>query len=372
MARVFLDKVNKIFANGVHAVKDVTLEAKDGEFLVLVGPSGCGKSTVLRMVAGLEKVTSGKIAIGDRVVNNLEPKHRDVAMVFQDYALYPHMSVRENLEFGLIMRKMKKSERAEKVESAAKILGLTDLLDRRPAQLSGGQKQRVAVGRAIVREPKVFLFDEPLSNLDAKLRAEMRTEIARLHQRLGVTTIYVTHDQVEAMTLGERIIMMESGTIQQVGSPLSVYEKPVNRFVAGFLGTPPMNFIEGEVVVGEKTGFTLADYLLPIPDSCKALILGLPVNASTYGIRPEHIKIVPAKGGDAFASGIPGEIVVVEPLGSRSIVILKIGKQELTAEVEPDDWLQPKSHVFMTVDGSHGHLFNREGWNLTGSQVSFS
>jgi multiple sugar transport system ATP-binding protein len=366
MARVKLEKVNKVFANGVHAVKDVSLEAKDGEFLVLVGPSGCGKSTVLRMVAGLEMVTGGAVIIGDRVVNDLEPKHRDVAMVFQDYALYPHMNVRENLEFGLVMRKMKRGEREEKVKLAAQILGLTELLDRKPAQLSGGQKQRVAVGRAIVREPKVFLFDEPLSNLDAKLRAEMRTEIAKLHQRIGVTTIYVTHDQVEAMTLGDRIIMMESGTIQQEGSPLAVYENPVNRFVAGFLGTPPMNFIDGNTVVGGVKGFSIGEHVLPVPDHCLSLPDETFNSAVVYGIRPEHMKLVPARGGDAFARGIPAEIIVVEPLGSRAIVILKMDGHELTAEVQPQDWLLPRGAVLVTVDSSHAHLFDREGNNLRG------
>ena len=363
MARVSLDKVNKVYPNGVHAVKDVSLEVGDGELLVLVGPSGCGKSTALRMIAGLERISDGRITIADRVVNDLEPKDRDVAMVFQDYALYPHMTVKENLEFGLVMRKVKRDERDQSVKHAAKILGLEELLSRRPAHLSGGQKQRVAVGRAIVREPKVFLFDEPLSNLDAKLRGEMRTEIARLHQRLGVTTIYVTHDQVEAMTLGHRIVMMNEGTVQQVGTPLEVYDHPVNRFVAGFLGTPPMNFIDG-LVDGDPPEFNAGAFVLPIPRSCSNLPAEILQSATTYGIRPENLRV---ENVTAWAGGIPGEVVVVEPLGSREIVILKLGEMELVAEVESRGLLHPGTKVSVGIDQVHGHLFDRDGWNLVES-----
>ncbi|MFQ5948978.1 MAG: ABC transporter ATP-binding protein, partial [Acidimicrobiia bacterium] len=246
MAQVALKSLNKRF-DEVHAVRDVTLTIPDKEFIVLVGPSGCGKSTTLRMVAGLEEITSGEIFIGDRLVNDLPPKDRDIAMVFQNYALYPHMSVYDNMAFGLKMRKFPKSEIEKRVREAAEILGIQELLRRKPRQLSGGQRQRVAVGRAIVRHPQVFLFDEPLSNLDAKLRVQMRGELKRLHERLEATAIYVTHDQVEAMTLGDRVVVMKDGVVQQVGDPLGVYAKPRNRFVAGFIGSPAMNFLEATI-----------------------------------------------------------------------------------------------------------------------------
>jgi multiple sugar transport system ATP-binding protein len=360
MARVVLENVNKFYSNAVHAVKDVSLEVEEGELLVLVGPSGCGKSTVLRMIAGLEQISGGKVIIGNRVVNDIEPKHRDVAMVFQDYALYPHMTVKENLEFGLAMRRVPREERVESVTNAARILGLSELLDRKPAQLSGGQKQRVAVGRAIVRQPQVFLFDEPLSNLDAKLRAEMRTEIARLHQRLGVTTIYVTHDQVEAMTLGHRIVMMDEGTIQQVGPPLEVYDHPVNRFVAGFLGTPPMNFIDGAVDV-EAGKFIAGELSFPLPKECESLPSDELAEGAIYGIRPENIHIANVK---AWVDSMPGEAVVVEPLGSREIVLLKVGDIELTAEVESTGTIHAGTKVNIAFDPEHAHLFAADGMNL--------
>jgi len=360
MARVILENINKIYPNKVHAVKDVSLEINDGELLVLVGPSGCGKSTALRMVAGLEQVTSGTIIIGDRVVNDIEPKHRDVAMVFQDYALYPHMTVRQNLEFGLAMRKVPRTARNQSVENAAKVLGLDELLDRRPAQLSGGQKQRVAVGRAIVREPQVFLFDEPLSNLDAKLRAEMRTQIARLHQKLGVTTIYVTHDQVEAMTLGHRIVMMLDGTVQQVGTPLEVYNSPINKFVAGFLGQPAMNFIP-VIYNNDSHNFKFGEFELPVPGRCNSLSELILKTGVSYGIRPEDIKVDPK---DAWETGIPAQILVVEPLGAREIVLLKVGDTELTADVDASGHLQPDLPVNIEIDPNNAHLFDDMGNNL--------
>jgi len=360
MARVVLENVNKFYSNAVHAVKDVSLEVEEGELLVLVGPSGCGKSTVLRMIAGLEQISSGKVIIGNRVVNDIEPKYRDVAMVFQDYALYPHMTVKENLEFGLVMRRVPRDERVESVTNAARILGLSELLDRKPAQLSGGQKQRVAVGRAIVRQPQVFLFDEPLSNLDAKLRAEMRTEIARLHQRLGVTTIYVTHDQVEAMTLGHRIVMMDEGTIQQVGPPLEVYDHPVNRFVAGFLGTPPMNFIPGSVDADSRK-FVSGELSFPLFKKCEELPADQLADAAVYGIRPENIRVANVK---AWSDSMPGEAVVVEPLGSREIVILKIGDIELTAEVESTGTIHAGTKVNVAFEPEHAHVFAADGRNL--------
>ncbi|HMO87293.1 MAG TPA: sn-glycerol-3-phosphate ABC transporter ATP-binding protein UgpC, partial [Lacipirellulaceae bacterium] len=250
MATVTFQNVSKDYPNGYHAVRDLNLEVGNGEFVVLVGPSGCGKSTTLRMLAGLEEITAGEIRIGDRRVNDLEPGQRDIAMVFQNYALYPHMTVRKNLEFGLKMRRTPRAEIERRTSEVAETLGITSLLERRPRELSGGQRQRVALGRAIVRQPQVFLFDEPLSNLDAKLRVQMRAEIAALHQRLGTTMIYVTHDQVEAMTLGERIVIMDAGVVQQADRPLTIYREPANRFVAAFIGSPPMNFLSGEIVSG--------------------------------------------------------------------------------------------------------------------------
>src|ERR1700752_1305168 len=257
MAQIILDRVEKTYPGGVQAIDDLSLDVKDGEFMVLVGPSGCGKSTALRSIAGLEEITDGTIAIGDRVVNDLPPKDRDIAMVFQNYALYPHMSVYDNMAFGLKMRKFPKAEIAKRVQDAAEILAIQELLKRKPRQRSGGQRQRVAVGRAIVRHPQVFLFDEPLSNLDAKLRVQMRVELKRLHDRLETTAIYVTHDQVEAMTLGDRVVVMKDGWIQQVGQPLQLYSRPANRFVAGFIASPSMNFVE--TTIADVTGGLWAD-----------------------------------------------------------------------------------------------------------------
>src|SRR5437588_5004637 len=291
MAQVVLKDLNKKY-DEVHAVKDVNLHIRDKEFMVLVGPSGCGKSTTLRMVAGLEEITAGEIAIGDRVVNDLPPKDRDIAMVFQNYALYPHMTVYDNMAFGLKMRKFPKPEIQKRVKDAAEILGIQDLLKRKPRQLSGGQRQRVAVGRAIVRHPQVFLFDEPLSNLDAKLRVQMRVELKRLHDRLETTAIYVTHDQVEAMTLGDRVVVMKGGWIQQVGEPLELYNTPVNRFVAGFIGSPSMNFADG--VVNEEGGaLTVSNPGLRIPVSPARAERLRPYKGQsvTIGVRPEDLRI---------------------------------------------------------------------------------
>ena len=271
MASVSLRKVRKVYPGGAVGVQGVDLEIRDGEFVVLVGPSGCGKSTTLRMVAGLEEISSGEISIGGRVVNEVLPKDRDIAMVFQNYALYPHMTVRENLAFGLKLRKVPKDEIERRIAEAAAVLGIEPYLDRRPKALSGGQRQRVAVGRAIVRNPAVFLFDEPLSNLDAKMRTQMRVEIKRLHAKLGATMIYVTHDQIEAMTMGDRIVVMEGGRIRQAGAPLEVYEHPADRFVAGFIGTPPMNFFEGRVErgAGGAPAFRFGAAILPLPDRAR-------------------------------------------------------------------------------------------------------
>jgi multiple sugar transport system ATP-binding protein len=292
MATVTFDHVWKRYGD-VTAVKDLNLDIQDEEFLVLVGPSGCGKTTALRMIAGLEEITEGSLRIGDRVVNDLAPKDRDVAMVFQSYALYPHMSVYDNLAFGLKLRKVSKPEIDKRVREAAATIELTNLLDRKPKQLSGGQRQRVALGRAIVREPAVFLMDEPLSNLDAKLRVQTRAEIARLHQRLRTTVVYVTHDQVEAMTMGDRIAVMNFGVLQQVGAPQDLYERPVNKFVAGFIGSPAMNFINVEPSTDEgRTVLKNANVELPVPDALRAAILSDGSKELTAGVRPEHFEVV--------------------------------------------------------------------------------
>ena len=292
MAGLSLRNVCKVYPNGFEAVKDFNLEISDQEFIIFVGPSGCGKSTTLRMIAGLEDISSGELRIGERLVNDVEPKDRDIAMVFQNYALYPHMTVYENMAFGLKLRKVPKDEIDKMVKEAAKILDLTPLLDRKPKALSGGQRQRVAMGRAIVRNPKVFLMDEPLSNLDAKLRVQMRIEIAKLHQRLGTTIIYVTHDQTEAMTLGTRIVVMKDGVIQQVDTPQNLYDRPQNLFVAGFMGSPQMNFLDAIVEVSGETAYlNVAGHSIPLPPakSKKLIEGGYDGRSVTFGIRPEDV-----------------------------------------------------------------------------------
>src|SRR6059058_3822251 len=328
MARVQFDHVYKRF-NKVEVVHDISLDILDKEFLVLVGPSGCGKSTLLRMVAGLEDLSEGEILIGGRVVNGVAPKDRDIAMVFQSYALYPHMSVRENLEFGLRMRGVPRDEMRRRVDDAAEILGIAPLLERKPKDLSGGQRQRVAVGRAIVRKPAVFLFDEPLSNLDAKLRVQMRAEITRLQQTLGTTSVYVTHDQVEAMTMGHRITVLRDGKIQQIGTPGEVYEHPANVFVAQFIGTPPMNLIPA----------TALPLRLPLAE-------GRPMIA---GIRPEHLTL-----GDGF----PATIDLVEPIGHESIVYATAGGEKLVAIFDPHEAPRTGETVSLSVDPERVHLFD--------------
>ncbi len=335
MAKVVLERVEKVYPGAVKAVDNFNLEIRQGEFVVLVGPSGCGKSTTLRMVAGLEEITGGTIKIGDRVVNDVPPKDRDIAMVFQNYALYPHMTVRENMAFGLKLRKFPKSEIEARVKEAASILGLSELLDRRPKALSGGQRQRVAVGRAIVRKPEVFLFDEPLSNLDAKMRVQMRVEISRLHQKLGATMIYVTHDQIEAMTMGERIVVMKDGLIQQVASPLELYDKPSNQFVAGFIGTPPMNFVNG--VMCEANGQMMFEgpegVRLAVSAATKtalAAYLGKPV---VLGLRPEHIGSTAAESLSG-APRIQATVDVIELMGSESYVYLRNGGWNFVSRVD--------------------------------------
>jgi multiple sugar transport system ATP-binding protein len=354
MALVSLSSVTKTYPNGFQAVKDFNLDIKDGEFVVFVGPSGCGKSTTLRMVAGLEDVTGGTISIGDRVVNDVHPKDRDIAMVFQSYALYPHMSVYKNMAFALKLRKVPKAEIERRVQGVAKTLGLTDMLDRKPRQLSGGQRQRVALGRAIVREPKAFLFDEPLSNLDAKLRVTTRAELKALHQRLKTTTIYVTHDQEEAMTLGDRIVVMSNGLIQQAGPPLEVYRNPVNRFVASFVGTPPMNFLEGELQRrGDSVVFIEGSndpsgkpYELPAhPARAAALAahIGKPI---VLGIRPQMFIMPDAQSPATMRV----RVNVVEPLGDTVDVAFSTAKQPLLVARLPARGNPPPAGQDMTLE----------------------
>ena len=324
MATISMQGLGKVYAGGVRAVSGIDLEIADGEFIVLVGPSGCGKSTLLRMVAGLETITEGTLRIGEREVNRLEPADRDIAMVFQNYALYPHKTVAANMGFALKLRGMPKNEIRQRVERAAEVLGLTPYLDRYPRALSGGQRQRVAMGRAIVRNPQVFLFDEPLSNLDAKLRVQMRTEIRELHQRLSTTTVYVTHDQIEAMTMADKMVVMQGGRIEQQGTPLDVYDRPANTFVAGFIGSPAMNMLKGQVRRNGMDGWVEADDVrLPLPRDCD-----LPDGrAVTYGVRPEHLSM---KNGAASADasgpiGLSGTVTVIEPTGSETLVLLRTG-----------------------------------------------
>ncbi|NTF44651.1 ABC transporter ATP-binding protein [Rhizobium rhizogenes] len=326
----------------------VSVAAQDGEFVVLVGPSGCGKSTLLRMIAGLESISDGEIEIGERIVNDLEPNERDIAMVFQSYALYPHMTVRDNMAFSLKLARRSRQEIEQKVNDAAGILDLSALLDRYPRQLSGGQRQRVAMGRAIVRNPAVFLFDEPLSNLDAKLRVQMRTEIKTLHQRLGTTMVYVTHDQMEAMTMADRIVVMRGGDIEQIGSPLEIYDQPANSFVAGFIGSPSMNFIDGQVV--ERNGVVelqAAEGLhWPLPDSARAYR----GKAVQLGIRPEHISI--------DLDGVPANIIVIEPTGSDTHLQLQAGSQTIVAAVRDRLSVSPGQAIPLRIDPAKAHLFD--------------
>jgi multiple sugar transport system ATP-binding protein len=347
MAKVFVRDVRKSYEE-LEVLHGVNIDITDGEFVVLVGPSGCGKSTLLRMIAGLEGITSGTIEIGSRVVNHLAPAERDIAMVFQNYALYPHKTVRQNMAFALKLRKTDSAEITARVKKAADILGLVPYLDRYPRQLSGGQRQRVAMGRAIVRNPQVFLFDEPLSNLDAQLRVQMRTEIKELHQRLKVTTVYVTHDQVEAMTMADKIVVMQTGHIEQIGAPLDLFDHPANVFVAGFIGSPSMNLLSG---TAENGAVKVGDLVLPVPDGLH-LENGRDV---IYGVRPEHFDLVPEDGFEA-------KISVIEPTGSETLVFARHGTTELTAlfrerhAVRPGDMIRLKAraplvHVFDAKTG---------------------
>ena len=346
MAGLELHRVAKAYGR-VEVLRDVDLEVDDGEFVVLVGPSGCGKSTLLRMIAGLEQITDGELTIGGRRMNEVPPRHRDIAMVFQSYALYPHMTVARNMGFPMEIARRSKSERAGPVSRAADVLGLGALLDRFPRALSGGQRQRVAMGRAIVRQPTVFLFDEPLSNLDASLRVEMRLEIARLHQRLGTTTIYVTHDQVEAMTLADRIVVMNGGRIQQVGSPMELYDRPSNRFVAGFIGSPTMNVLEGT----------------PVPDGLRfgnGTVWPAPVGTAALGIRPEHLSLTPNS-----IPGLAAELLVVERLGSDTNLFCEVkGIGPLLARAHGNVELVPGAKVVLWPDPVRLHPFDSHGQRI--------
>ena len=349
MAGVQFADVRKSF--GVHPViKGVDIDIADGEFVILVGPSGCGKSTLLRMLAGLENISGGEIKIGGRVVNTLPPKDRDIAMVFQNYALYPHMTVQQNMGFSLMLNKAPKAEAEKRVKYAAGILGLDKLLDRYPRQLSGGQRQRVAMGRAIVRDPEVFLFDEPLSNLDAKLRVAMRAEIKELHQRLKTTTVYVTHDQIEAMTMADKIVVMHDGVVEQVGTPLELYDKPANLFVGGFIGSPAMNMIKGRLDPENPTRFRA-------PDGTALPVANPPADAIgrdlVYGLRPEYILL--------DANGLPGEIVVIEPTGYETHLILKLGGSDLSCVFRERVNARPGETLRVAIDAAHVHLFDAEG-----------
>jgi multiple sugar transport system ATP-binding protein len=355
MANVVFEKVAKRYGK-VSVIEDLNLDIRDQEFMVLVGPSGCGKSTALRMIAGLEEISDGKISIGERVVNDLPPKDRDIAMVFQSYALYPHMSVRENLEFGLKIRKMPKDQIDKLVQEAAQILDIAHLLERKPKQLSGGQRQRVAVGRAIVRKPSVFLFDEPLSNLDAKLRVQMRAEITKLQTRLKTTTVYVTHDQVEAMTMGHRIAVMKDGKLQQVGTPLELYDRPVNLFVATFIGTPPMNLVKATLQDGGST-LSASRFKLPVPASMKSLTSSKDGRQVVFGLRPENI-LRGGKSPRGESAGISGEVEIVEPLGHEVVVHTRIGDDLLVAKLEPHDVPRMGDTIELLVELDALHLFD--------------
>ena len=361
MAKVILKDVTKMFGSIV-AVNKVNIEIADREFVVLVGPSGCGKTTTLRMIAGLEEITEGEIYIRNRVVNNLTPKDRNIAMVFQSYALYPHMKVFENMAFGLKMRKISKEQRDKQVRKAAEILGIEDLLDRKPKELSGGQRQRVALGRAIVRDPDVFLFDEPLSNLDAKLRGQMRIELKKLHERLRATVVYVTHDQVEAMTMGDRIVVMNDGIVQQLGSPMELYNNPANRFVAGFIGSPAMNFIPCRLVEDQSQIFIdTGDYRVPLPETLTSKVSGLPQNRFTFGIRPEHFQEkVPGNGRDNSSPTIKAIVNVTETLGKETFFDLSTGEHSLAALLDGDSETRAHREIELVLNMEKIHLFRED------------
>ncbi|RMG61132.1 MAG: sn-glycerol-3-phosphate ABC transporter ATP-binding protein UgpC [Calditrichaeota bacterium] len=360
MAKVELRRVSKVYGNKVTAIRDLDLVVEDREFTVLVGPSGCGKSTLLRMIAGLEEITSGELLIDGRRMNEVPPKDRDIAMVFQNYALYPHMSVFDNMAFGLKLRKFPRKEIEQRVREAAEILGLSQVLDRKPAALSGGQRQRVAVGRAIVRKPKVFLFDEPLSNLDAKLRVQMRIEINRLHQRLQTTMIYVTHDQVEAMTMGDRIVVLRDGVVQQVDTPLNLYNNPANLFVAGFIGSPSMNFLTGKLERAEGMVFNSNSFSLPLPPSLAEKCAPLVHRAVVLGIRPEHVMIYQTEKESGLAGPISAVVDVVEPIGNEVFVYFELANQTFCMRVPPEVTLTPGTKISVGFRTEHLYFFDPE------------
>jgi multiple sugar transport system ATP-binding protein len=362
MAKVVLKNITKKF-DSVVAVNNVNLVINDLEFVVLVGPSGCGKTTSLRMVAGLEEITEGDIYIGDRLVNNLASKDRNIAMVFQNYALYPHMKVFDNMAFGLKMRKVPKEEQKKLVHDAADILGIQDLLERKPKQLSGGQRQRVALGRAIVRKPDVFLFDEPLSNLDAKLRVQMRTELVKLHKRLNSTSIYVTHDQVEAMTMGDRIVVMRDGLIQQVGSPLQLYNHPVNLFVAGFIGSPSMNFLACRIVDENSAVYAATSgFRLKLPEDLAAAAKSASTKDFVLGVRPEDITKLGAAAPIEKRSGpIQAKVNVIEILGKETSLDITVGDDTLTAIVSPNTQVSLNEIIDLEINMEKIHLFEKKG-----------
>ena len=361
MANVKLESVQKAFVAGGKtrlAVDDVSFDIADGEFCVLVGPSGCGKSTTLRIVAGLETATSGRVLIGERDVTTLPAKERDIAMVFQSYALYPHMTAYENMAFALKLKKLPSADIDRRVRDAAQLLGIAELLERRPRQLSGGERQRIALGRAIVRQPQVFLFDEPLSNLDAKLRLQMRREIAALHQRLGVTMIYVTHDQVEAMTLGDRIVVLDRGRVQQIAPPLELYERPQNVFVASFIGSPAMNLVPGQLVRESNVTFHAQSnaFSVTLPGQWPA---GASGQAVILGIRPEHVSLAPGEG-------IPGRVELAEPLGNELLLHLTVGEHQMTSRLPPGTPPAAGSVVKLKIETGKVHLFDAD----TGTAIS--
>ena len=361
MAGVSIKDLVKRYSNGFQAVNAINLEIKDKEFIVLVGPSGCGKSTTLRMVAGLEEVSSGTISIGDRVVNDVAPKDRNIAMVFQNYALYPHMDVYTNMAFGLKLRKFPKDEIDQRVRRAADILGIAQLLERKPKQLSGGQRQRVAVGRAIVRDPEVFLFDEPLSNLDAKLRVTMRGELSKLQHQLETTMIYVTHDQVEAMTMGDRIVIMKDGYIQQVGAPLEVYDFPQNEFVAGFIGSPPINFFRSKLVKADGAlAVDIGGFRLKVPAEYASAYDRYVNRDVTFGVRPEDISDTSPEGRRGKWESAQAVVEVIEPLGAEIILELSKGDHNFVARVEPHSKSQLNQEVQVYFDMTKMHLFDTE------------
>ncbi len=363
MAGIAIRRVQKVFGK-VPVIHGIDLDIKDGEFAVLVGPSGCGKSTLLRMIAGLESISSGDIAIGETVVNDLPPRARDIAMVFQDYALYPHKSVYDNMAFGLRMRGSPKEEVAERVREAADVLQISHLLERKPGQLSGGQRQRVAMGRAIVRRPKVFLFDEPLSNLDAQLRGEVRVEIKKLHQRFGTTIVYVTHDQVEAMTLADRIAVLRGGVLEQFASPNEIYNRPASRFVAGFMGSPPMSVVPA-TVNADGSRIDLSDGTsLPVPEMHRAMARAAYGRPIEFGLRPEHVR--PGEAREPGEVAIDANVEVIEPLGSETLTWLGIGGKSMTGRFPPELGARPGERVRVSLAMGRMHLFDTE----TGASIA--